>query len=259
MQFLTSFFPVNHASLQGHYDEVLATAIEVKRWLSLFVVTYSIEFFCLSVAKLMVLDRMKKLLVSDAVGSLTRWDARARFVMAAAVVGNVVGLASNVAAAVFFKKSADSTAIAAALHAANHSAAVGVFINISTYQAQDATRAMSVEQFCEFLLLLLIIVAFAVVGVACARLFSSALRDMNDAAGAAGRKVRRQIVGTCAFVFVTFLLRVVYVTMFAVANLGQNQGACPEALGPCDDCYNDYHHMQQWLLYVRMSCSLCFL
>ena len=99
-------------------------------------------------------------------------------------------------------------------------------------------------------MLLLIVVAFAVVGIACARFLSAALRDMNDAAGAAGRKVRRQILGTCAFVFVTFLLRAVYSTMFALGNELQDLSArtsCPSS-NQCDaSCFNVYSLMQQWL------------
>jgi hypothetical protein len=57
-------------------------------------------------------------------------------------------------------------------------------------------------------------------------------------------------VGTAAFVFVTFLLRAVYSTMFALANELQNNGnhaSCPSS-NQCDaSCYNVYYLMQQWL------------
>ena len=114
-----------------------------------------------------------------------------------------------------------------------------------------ALDAASVQQFCEVAVLLLIIVAFAVVGAACARRISSALLDMTDAAAAAGRQLQRQIVGTVAFVFVTFLLRAVYSTMFALANELQDFSArtsCPST-SPCDaSCYNVYRLMQVWLI-----------
>ena len=63
----------------------------------------------------------------------------------------------------------------------------------------------------------------------------------------------RQIVGTAAFVFVTFLLRAVYSTMFALANELQNNGNAANCPGSnlCDaSCYNVYSHMQLWLLYT---------
>jgi hypothetical protein len=60
-------------------------------------------------------------------------------------------------------------------------------------------------------------------------------------------------VGTAAFVFVTFLLRAVYSTMFALANELQNQGNtvnCPSG-NRCDaSCYNVYRLMQLWLFYT---------
>ena len=70
----------------------------------------------------------------------------------------------------------------------------------------------------------------AVVGAACARRVSSALLNMNDAAAAAGRQLRLQIVGTAAFVFVTFLLRAVYSTINALAFELQNGATEPSQL-----------------------------
>jgi hypothetical protein len=95
--------------------------------------------------------------------------------------------------------------------------------------------------------LLIIILAFAVVGIASARRLSSALRNTNHEQGAAGRQLRRQIVGTAAFVFVTFLLRAVFSTMNALANALQNDNAaCPTLCGiPCN---NMYQLIQNWLL-----------
>ncbi len=99
-------------------------------------------------------------------------------------------------------------------------------------------------------MLLIIILAFAVVGVACARRVSSSLRNMNDAHGAAGRQLRRQIVGTAAFVFVTFLLRAVFSTMNALANALQS----PPVVGcanSCDpSCYNVWEIIAYWLYYT---------
>ena len=111
-------------------------------------------------------------------------------------------------------------------------------------------------------MLLLIIVAFAVVGAACARRVGSLLRlipnrlgnnsslmEMTNAAAASGMHLRRQIVGTVAFVFVTFLLRAVFSTMFALANELQNEGAECHT-NACSSCYNVYRLMQLWLIYT---------
>ncbi len=216
---------------------------------------YALEFFCLSVAKLMVLDRMKEFAVSEADGTDRRWVVGGWMVMAAVVVGNTVGLCGNVAAAVYNQEVADLFSAAAAAYAANNTNAYNN-LNIQLGpKIQFAESTQSIQQFCEVAVLLLIIVTFAVFGIACARLLGAALRDMNDTAGAAGKKVRRQILGTCAFVFVTFLLRAVYSTMFALANLLQNSGSsetiCLSSTNLCDiECYNNYDLMQYWLLYT---------
>jgi hypothetical protein len=73
------------------------------------------------------------------------------------------------------------------------------------------------------------------------------------AAAPAWRQLRLRIVGTAAFVFVTFLLRALYSTMFALANELQNEGNavnCPSS-NQCDaSCFNVYRLMQVWLIYT---------
>ena len=183
-----------------------------------------------------------------------RWVVGGRVVLAAVVAGNVVGLGGNVAAAVYFQRTAESFSAASAAFATNNTADANNQIDLAAQEVQLAVSTQSLQSFCEVAVLLLIIVAFAVVGAACARRVSSALLDMTDAAAAtAGRQLRLQIVGTAAFVFVTFLLRAVYSTMFALANELQNGGNavnCPSS-NPCDaSCYNVYRLMQVWLIYT---------
>ena len=100
-------------------------------------------------------------------------------------------------------------------------------------------------------MLLLIVAAFVAVGVLCARRVRSRLLsvDAASAAAAAGRTLQLQIVGTAAFVFVTFLVRSVYSTMFALANqLQELFRRCPGVTGFCDPtCRDVYTHMQQWM------------
>ena len=137
------------------------------------------------------------------------------------------------------------------------------FVDLAQQEAQLAASTQSLQSFCELAVLLLIIVAFAVVGAACARRISSeqqhhdALVNAADAAAAAPawRQLRLRIVGTAAFVFVTFLLRAVYSTIYALANELQNEGNalnCPQASSNyCDaSCWNVYRLMQLWLFYT---------
>ena len=227
---------------------------QINRWVAAFVVAYAMEFLCLSAAKLMVLDRMMEFAMRKGEGVWRRWVVGGRVVMAAVVAGNVVGLGGNVAAAVYFQRTAEYNSAASAAFAANNTADGNNQVNLAAQQQQLAFSTQSIQSFCEVAVLLLIIVAFAVVGAACARRVSSALLDMTDAAAAAsGRQLRLQIVGTAAFVFVTFLLRAVYSTMFALANELQNAGnvaSCPSS-NLCDaSCYNVYSLMQLWLFYT---------
>ena len=224
-----------------------------QRWVAAFVVFYAMEFLCLSVAKLMVLDRMMEFVLPRREGIPRRWVVGGRVVMAAVVAGNVVGLGGNVTAAVYYQRAAEYYSVASAAFAANSTADGNNFAELARQEQQLAFSTQSLQLFCEVSVLLLIIFAFAVVGAACARRVSSALLGMTDAAAAAGRQLQRQIVGTTAFVFVTFLLRAVYSTMFALANELQNEGNyvnCPSSTFCDASCFNVYYLMQVWLFYT---------
>jgi hypothetical protein len=176
-----------------------------------------------------------------------------RVVMAVVVLSNAVGLFGNVAAAVLATQAGDLGTSAAAAFARNNTDSGNNYLKLAQQKASVTVDAASVQQFCEVAVLLLIILAFAVVGIASARRVSSALRlrDMNDEhVEAAGRQLRRQIVGTTAFVFLTFLLRAVFSIMNAVSDARQNLGAACAAtdFNFCDAaCYNVWQLLQYWL------------
>ena len=128
------------------------------------------------------------------------------------------------------------------------------FVDLAQQEAQLAASTQSLQSFCELAVLLLIIVAFAVVGAACPRRISSeqqhldALVNAADAAAAAPawRKLRLQIVGTAAFVFVTFLLRAVFSTMNALSSALQTEVfTCSNSCDPA--CSNVWYVIQTWL------------
>jgi len=227
--------------------EMLSLYAQSQHWDAVFVITYAIAFFCLSVAKLMALDQMMNFAVSKSQDMPRRWVVGGRVVMAGVVVGNVVGLCGNVAASVYFQQSAESWSAASFAYAANNTDAGLNFFNLGYRQDQLALSTQAVQLFSEVAVLLLIIAAFAVTGAACRRRFTSAQLDDT----AEGRHLWRQIVGTAAFVFVTFLLRAVYSTMFALANaLQDDEASCPSN-NLCDgSCYNTYALMQSWITYA---------
>jgi hypothetical protein len=237
----TGYYGLSPAQRQSFFSQS-------QYWSAAFYVTYGIEFLCLSVAKLLVLHRMQKYAVANDVGLSRSLAVRGRVVMAAVVVGNVVGLCGNVAAAVLFKQVGNLSNAAAAAFAANSTQAANAIVVQAFQKNNVASGAASVQQFCEVAVLLIIIVAFAVVGITNARLVSSALRGMNDA-WAALKQIRRQIVGTTAIVFVTFLLRAVFSTMNALANVLQTDGAaCPTPCGiPCNNLWT---LIQYWLQFT---------
>jgi hypothetical protein len=84
-----------------------------------FNVTYAIEFMCLSAANLVVLDRMSDFAAGQDEVTRKRWAAAARAVMAVVVLGNAVGLADNVAAAVHVQSAAEAAGSSSVFFAAN--------------------------------------------------------------------------------------------------------------------------------------------
>ena len=247
MQALVAFFTPGLSNAQAE-----SLNAQEQYWGAAFYVTYAIEFLCLSVAKLLVLHRMADFAVPKGDGLFTRLAVGGRVVMAAVVLGNVAGLCGNVAAALLHKQVGDLANAAAAAFAANSTEVANAIASQALQKNTVAYDAASVQQFCEIAVLLLIILAFAVVGIACARRVSSALRlrDLNDEhVEAVGRQLRRKIVGTAAFVFVTFLLRAVFSTMNALANALQIQVfACSN---PCDPaCNNVWTVIVYWLQFT---------
>jgi hypothetical protein len=237
-------------------------------WYAAFTVTYAVEFLCLSAAKLMVLDRLSVFAAPQGTRLQTRWAAAGRVVMAAVVLGNAVGLAANAAAAVHYQKASQALSTASAYVAANNTKDGFSFFLLSQQEVQRGGSIASVQAFSEVAVLLLIVVAFVVVGVLSARRVSLALRKVEKMravqtfynpsqaespvfadATTQGRALRLRFVATTAFVFVAFVLRAAFSTMDAVAL--QLADAITESCpGSCDECHNAYYLMSVWIAYT---------
>ena len=219
-------------------------------WSSVFLVMYAIEFMCLSAARLMVLDRMSDFAAGQDEVARKRWAAGGRMVMAVVVLGNAVGLAANIAAAVHSQRAAEAASTASALFAASSAQLALESFLLSQTEIQLAVSIAAVQSFCEVAVLLLIVAAFVVAGVACARVIRSRLLavDAASASAASGRELRRQMVVTTAVVFVAFVVRSVQSTMLAVASQLQDIATrCPGVTGFCDpSCHNVFTHMHVW-------------
>jgi hypothetical protein len=220
-------------------------------WRAVFVVTYAVEFLCLSAAKLMVLDRMAVFAAPQGARLQKRWALAGRVVMAAVVLGNAVGLAANAAAAVRFQKAAQAAGTSYVYYAANHTHDGQRFRSLSVEESERGGSILSVQSFCEVAVLLLIVVAFVAVGVLSARRVRSRLLGVDAAsyAAATGRALRRRMLSTTALVFVAFVARAAFSTMFAVAYQFRDTitASCPKI---CDDCHNAYYLITQWMFYT---------
>ena len=181
--------------------------------------------------------------------------------MAVVVLGNAVGLAANVAAAVHAQRAAEASSAASALFAANSTQLAVESVSLSQTEVQLSLSITAVQSFCEVAVLLLIVAAFVVAGVACARVVSSRLLAVDAASTPAavgnyihlsGRELRRQIVVTTAVVFIAFVIRSVQSTMFAVARQLQDQARrCPGVTGLCDpSCHNVFTHILTWMVHT---------
>jgi hypothetical protein len=215
-------------------------------WRAVYAVTYAIEFLFLSVAKLMVLDRM-----SDFAAGLwiwKHWNAGRRVVVAVVVAGNLVGLGSNIAAAVPYTRVAQLNMEASAAYSSNNFVVGQQKLDESRHYIDLANSITSVQAFCEVAVLLLIVVAFAVVGAVCVRRISSRVTELDSAS----IQLRRQIIGTTAVVFVTFLVRSAFSAMSAAANQMQEMSkACKGVTSFCDEsCFNFYTHIYTWMQYT---------
>jgi hypothetical protein len=235
-------------------------------FISLFTVMEELEFFFLCAAKLLVLDRLKHVAVPKSKTSSRGWVVGARIVMGCFVAGNAVGLGGSIAAAVYANQVTRFAYQAAAAVIANdtsNSQQLLQFYENLRSALTRTSRAYSVYAFSEVAVLMFIVASFVVVGTLCASRMRSALDHMDHDAGAANTqqlrhefmKVRKQIFGTVITVFLTFVLRAVYQTMFGLGLTLQNElsdfGRCGGYAGFCDSaCYNVFSLMKQWDLYT---------
>jgi hypothetical protein len=127
--------------------------------------------------------------------------------------------------------------------------------NQAQKEFQDALSISSVQPFCEVAVLLFIVVAFFVVGVMCFRRVRSAFSALSaaDPILEAGRLLQRRIVYTTCVVFVTFLIRSLYSTLYAVAHRLQDVfNDCPDDdSNLCNvSCFNDFSRIAVWMHYT---------
>jgi hypothetical protein len=228
------------------------------RWLSLYSITFPVTLCYVTVSKLLVLGRLMDFVKLD--DGAPRWALLGRVLVAIVVVGCIAGLGGSIAASVYFARAIDSFDSASGPGNVEAARSAGL-----THLA-EGTRAASVLVAFDVIMLLLIVVAFSVVGVIGARRIHLALKRAEasslmagshsiqqstvDRAIYTGRQLRRQIIGTCSVAFVSFLIRAVFSLLFALASaLQTSDSSCPNAINRCSDCYNVFSHILIWYLY----------
>jgi hypothetical protein len=266
MMYFVNHFKANATPSSNTAQRTLMYALAYS-WLPAYTVTYAIEFVFMCAAKLMVLDRMSLFATLQDARMQKRWAAAGRVVMAAVVLGNAVGLAANAAAAVHYQKAAEAYSIASTYYAANKTSKDGNNFRLLSNEARQLAGSIeTVQRFCEVAVLLLIVVAFVVVGVLCMRRFITSMTILDAAAqsasvgkaerlqmsvaAATGRALRLRMLGTTGFIFVTFLLRSVFSTMNAVVLQlrDSDNNSCPPELSTCDpSCRNMYTLISLWM------------
>jgi hypothetical protein len=253
-------------NLKTSWTEAMSRYALAYRWAAAHAVSYAIEFFCLSVAKLMVLDRMSSFASSQQIGiAQTRWDTGGRIVAAVVSVGNAIGFAGNIASAVQLKQASDSFQLASDYDAINKTVDGLKSFQVAIKQLESGAKLYTLQAFCEVAVLLVIVISFTIVGVACSNRIKTTLVAVRKIgakylrshqaslvfaqAEVEGMQLRMQILVATGFVFAAFLLRSVFAVMRAVAYQLQDLGnSCPTAHSLCDStCYNDYTHFSQWM------------
>ena len=238
------------------------------RYAAAFYVMYPWEVALVMLAKLLVLKRMQDF---ANIRSLRQraWTFYSRLFLAVVVIGNLIGICSNLVSATFFSQSADFSDAAVLAWAANDTAQGQSFQLKARAKMQQAAANNAVQRFSEASVLLLVVVGFSIVGLSSFRIIASALRAIFNArqivstvpgaagdqsrqlvelASAQGRRLQRKVVGTFVFVFITVLLRSIFYVVYAVASALQNTG---DPCGPtCDACRNVYSHIHDWILYT---------
>jgi hypothetical protein len=236
--------------------QIFTLSSTVYSWRAAFTVTYAIDFMCLSIAKLMVLDRMSDFAVPKE-GVMRKWWITAqRAVLVIAVIGNAVGLSGSIAAAAQFAKAAQAYRAASSSYASNSTDDGDRYESSAREYAQRALSTSSAQSISEAIVLLLLVAAFVITGSMCVYRFRSTLItvDAASAAASAGRALQLKVVATTCIVFAAFLLRSVFSTMYAVAYRLQDNdnSSCEYRFGKvCEsECHNIYTHIVFWMAFT---------
>jgi hypothetical protein len=265
----------------------MLTLLQALRWMIVYGMTYPFTLCSLVLTKLLVLNRLAEF--SKLQG---RWALFGRLLVGVVLTGNVVGFFGNVASVVYASRAiAVWDDLLAAGNGTQSNAGCKAKESILKYKSESTrfSKAASLHFGFETVMLILVVVAFVIVGAASARRIRTAMNIrkltqanamvavkvadvqssirqcvksqtiamVDDQASTSALQLQRQIVGTCSVVFVAFVLRACYTVVFGVSSAFQSydERCLSDNLGGnlgsrCRPCDNVYMLMQIWLLYT---------
>ena len=207
-------------------------------WQSAYCVLYPIELAFLSVAKLLVLDRMVNLAKFKQNPMLQqRISVASRVVVLLVVCINVVSIAGGIVTAVNLQSSANLYAAAIAKYNANPGAftalnIIGVDLPKGESSYVTYNKNSLIQYFSEVVLLALLIAVFVATGIVCIRRGLALVIAPSETELEENRRTMlRQIIGTILAIFVSFLLRIVFAILVFSANLWLFKYLTPKQLG----------------------------
>jgi hypothetical protein len=241
---------------------------ECRRWLAAHYILAPFELGIVVLAKMLVLHRVQHFAVRTS--HPERWRKARLGLLGVVVLLNVLGICGNFGAAFYFNQAADFSMDSANAFAANNTATGKELRDMGNQKDSLGILVVSIQRFSEVSVLMLIIAAFLTVGFFSAQVIASALRTLFTAqqklvtmggalgqqsrqlvadASLQGRQLQHKVIGTFVFVFLTVLVRSVFIVTYAVAQALQNNGdPCGKIY--CDPCRNVYSNIQGWILYT---------
>jgi len=234
-QVLAYFFKAYNSDREITMSEKMFLLAASDYWACVFYIFSSLDFAFLSAAKLMVLNRMLEFSLRNpaTLSSSVNLDqprvmSISKAAMTVVTLINCIGVIGSVVTTVMNAQAADLYSNSATAFASGQNTTGQALFQQAGLKNDLANQTASVQQFCEVIALVIIIVSFTAAGFLCflrlrsvaefARFYSPATSQVSFIASF--RRLRLRIFGTVAVVFITFLLRAVFAIMNAVSAAG---------------------------------------
>ncbi len=259
-------------------QEKAATRAVSRRFAAAHFALFPFELFFVVLTQLIVLSRMQHFVLAK----LRRpelWAKARQSLLAVVILLTVVGIFGNFASSFYYNEAANFSVDAAHAYAINNTQHAAQLRARANEKHSIAGTIASIQRFSEVSTLLIIILAFLIVGHFSSQAIASALRtllhadqnlfaitgDLGDqtrevvsSASDQGRKLFLKVVVTTVFVFLSLLLRASFMILYAIAqSLQNNSHPCAESW--CDTCKNIYSNIHGWILYTPAFQSMIIL